>query len=78
MCYKTDSLVVRTGKPELLSPHLVWPTGIPSTIQPLDHVSSVSETLPMIGSANRKIESHEFSLRLLQYVGRVQVFLKSP
>ena len=33
---------------------------------------------PQLGSANRKIESHEFSLRLLQYVDHVKVFLKPP
>ena len=32
----------------------------------------------MVGSANQKIESREFSLQLLQYVGHVEVFLKPP
>ena len=31
-----------------------------------------------VGSANQKIESHEFFLRLLQYVGCAEVFLKPP
>ena len=31
-----------------------------------------------VGSANQKIESHEFFLQLLQYVGCVEVFLKPP
>ena len=32
----------------------------------------------MVGSANQKIESHEFLLRLLQYVGCAEVNLKPP
>ena len=31
-----------------------------------------------VGSANQKIESHEFFLRLLQYAGCAKVFLKPP
>ena len=31
-----------------------------------------------IGSANQKIESHEFFLRILQYVGCAKVFLNPP
>ena len=31
-----------------------------------------------VGSTNQKIESHEFFLRLLQYIGCAEVFLKPP
>ena len=38
-----------------------------------DYVASTT-----LGSANQKIESHEFFLQPLQYVGCAEVFLKPP
>ena len=40
-----DIHVSEPAKSELLSPHIVWPSGISSTTQPLNRVSSMSGTL---------------------------------
>ena len=41
-----DLSLSKPAKPESLILHLVWPTFISSTTQPIRHVTGVSETLP--------------------------------